>query len=155
MPAHQVYVTLLDIWSHGCNPMLRYSLPILFSFEISSFTLSALGVYRRSHYALIRAEAETQAFQERVESALAFEKDILAKEMARKVKPEDEGTESLARTSGERTTEWNEADDEEQREEIEKLISQDEDRLGKLPSVNLGPSFGFGLGDKDSKEASE
>jgi hypothetical protein len=157
MPAHQVYVTLIDIWSHGCNPMLRYSLPVLFSFELSSLVLSALGIYRRSHYALLRAEAEAKASQERLESALLFEKNKRAQEKAKLAGVNSEGggeqavEGGIVGTEGERRADVNEAiEDEQDREDIESLMSEDADRIRKLPSVNLGPSFGFGLGKDDS-----
>jgi hypothetical protein len=160
MPAHQVYVTLIDIWSHGCNPMLRYSLPVLFAFEVSSFILSALGIYRRSHYAIIRAEAEAHALHERVDFAITFEKNKRAKEKIVLANAKDEGdTEQVAEAdnaqiSDGRNVEDNDAvDDEKEREDIESLINEDADRLRQLPSVNLGPSFGFGLGERDTRRA--
>jgi hypothetical protein len=74
MPAHEVYQVLIDIWSRGCNPELYYALPILFALEMSGLVLSGLGVYRRCHYAAVADQAQEQAFQERVDSAMAFER---------------------------------------------------------------------------------
>ncbi|KAK6070470.1 nitrosoguanidine resistance protein [Seiridium cupressi] len=71
-PAHEVYETLLDIWSRGCNLHLRYSLPILFAWEILGFILSALGVLRRSHYATLAEEKQEKQFNERLNAAIEF-----------------------------------------------------------------------------------
>lgn len=74
MPAHEVYQALVDIWSRGCNPQLYHALPILFVMELLGLLLSALGVYRRCHYAIIAEEVQEHAFQERLEGAMAFER---------------------------------------------------------------------------------
>jgi hypothetical protein len=74
MPANAAYRTLTDIWSKGCNPQLRYSLPILFTLEIVSLSLSSLGVYRRCHYALLGQKEQEKSFHERVDIALKFER---------------------------------------------------------------------------------
>lgn len=74
MPANAVYRTLMDIWSGGCNPQLRYALPILFSLEVVSLILSSLGVYRRCHNAVLAGEAQQIAFRERLDAALRLEK---------------------------------------------------------------------------------
>ncbi|KAF5711120.1 nitrosoguanidine resistance SNG1 [Fusarium mundagurra] len=72
-PAHEVYQVLTNIWSRGCNPQLRYALPILFGWEVTAFLLSALGVYRRSHYAMLGEEQQDKDFKERLDAAVAFE----------------------------------------------------------------------------------
>lgn len=81
-PAHNVYQVLLDIWSLGCNQsQLHIALPVLFAWEVTSFTLSALGVYRRSHYAALADEAQARELAGRVDKAVAFEL-TRAREMA-------------------------------------------------------------------------
>ncbi|KKK25925.1 hypothetical protein ARAM_007155 [Aspergillus rambellii] len=70
LPAHAVFQVLIDIWSGGCNPQLGYALPVLFAYELSSGVLSGIGVYRRSHYAVIAVEREEKAFQEKIAAAL-------------------------------------------------------------------------------------
>ncbi|KAF4447819.1 Nitrosoguanidine resistance protein SNG1 [Fusarium austroafricanum] len=72
-PAHEVYQVLTHIWSRGCNPQLRYALPILFAWELTAFLLSALGVYRRSHFAMLGEEQQEREFKERLDAAVAFE----------------------------------------------------------------------------------
>ncbi|KAF4342862.1 nitrosoguanidine resistance SNG1 [Fusarium beomiforme] len=72
-PAHEVYQVLTDIWSRGCNPQLNYALPVLFAWELIAFTLSALGVFRRSHYAMLGEEQQEKEFRERLDAAVAFE----------------------------------------------------------------------------------
>ncbi|KAL3478930.1 hypothetical protein BJX99DRAFT_93449 [Aspergillus californicus] len=71
LPAHACYNTLIDIWSGGCNPQLSSTLPVLFAYEISSGILSAIGVYRRAHYAVVTAEREESAWQEKVQKAVS------------------------------------------------------------------------------------
>lgn len=72
-PAHEVYQTLIDIWSFGCNPKLHYSLPILFAWEVLSFALSSLGVFRRCHFAVLAEERQEKEFKERVDTAISFQ----------------------------------------------------------------------------------
>ncbi|OBT45171.1 hypothetical protein VE00_04283 [Pseudogymnoascus sp. WSF 3629] len=43
----------------------------MFAYELSSLTLSALGVYRRSHYGFLELENEEKAFQAKVAESLA------------------------------------------------------------------------------------
>lgn len=92
IPAHEVYQVLTDIWSRGCSPSLHYALPILFSLEITGLVLSGLGVFRRCHYAVLAEQAQATAFQERLDTAMTFERkrDQERKEMLDAVDtPED------------------------------------------------------------------
>lgn len=146
MPAHEVYQTLIDIWSSGCNPVLRYSLPILFSYEISSFILSALGIHRRCHYAIIRAEAEREADSERLAAAIAFEKKARLEE---KRKLAEEAAEGEKRDAAAEEAE-EQKEETEDRAEINQLMEADKERLRKLKSYNFGPSFGFGLTSRNA-----
>lgn len=73
-PAHEVYQILIDIWSRGCNPQLRYALPILFAWWLWGLAMSGLGVYRRAHYAVLGEEQAGHQFQERLDAAVQFEK---------------------------------------------------------------------------------
>ncbi|KIW07026.1 uncharacterized protein PV09_01920 [Verruconis gallopava] len=154
MPAHEVYNTLVDIWSSGCNPVLRYSLPILFAIEISSFILSALGIHRRCHYAIVAAEAEQRAANDRLEAALAFDRKKRREEKEKLVHAATTLTsgqrgvngdivEDIGRTSGEIKAAA--AEDAEDREELSSLFSDDRKRLAAIPNYGFGPSFGFGL----------
>lgn len=70
LPAHAVFQVLINIWSGGCNPLLYYALPVLFVYEILGVIFSSIGVYRRAHYASIKAETEEKACEERVAAAL-------------------------------------------------------------------------------------
>ncbi|CAG7928984.1 unnamed protein product [Penicillium olsonii] len=70
LPAHAVFQVLLDIWSGGCNPKLYFALPVLFVFEILGIVGSTVGVYRRAHYASLKAESDEKACEERVAAAL-------------------------------------------------------------------------------------
>lgn len=90
LPTHAVYNVLVDIWSGGCNPTLDYALPVMFAYELSSLSLSLLGVYRRSHFGFIALENEEKAFQEKIATALAE---------AQKEAEEGEGLE-MQRTEG-------------------------------------------------------
>ncbi|KGO68035.1 protein of unknown function DUF3533 [Penicillium italicum] len=46
LPAHELYQVLVDIWTHGCNPTLYRSLPILFSWWLIGI-LAFLAAMRR------------------------------------------------------------------------------------------------------------
>ncbi|OAP60353.1 hypothetical protein AYL99_05355 [Fonsecaea erecta] len=74
LPAHEMYETLVDIWSGGCNPQLYRSLPILFSWWILFTPLAMLGVLRRCHFAAIDFDKEEAAFQKRFQEAKEFER---------------------------------------------------------------------------------
>ncbi|CAI7594018.1 unnamed protein product [Penicillium bialowiezense] len=67
---------LIDIWSGGCNPKLYYALPVLFVYEVLGFVLSYVGVYRRAHYASIKAEADAKATEERIAAALLQSQEV-------------------------------------------------------------------------------
>lgn len=73
-PAHEVYQVLIDLWSRGCNPRLHYALPILFAWWIWGLVLSGLGVYRRSHYALLKEQEDARQFQDKLDTAVAWER---------------------------------------------------------------------------------
>ncbi|KAL9115658.1 MAG: hypothetical protein Q9227_000026 [Pyrenula ochraceoflavens] len=94
MPAHELYQILVDIWSRGCNPRLYYALPTLFALEISGLILTAIGVHRRCHYAAIGEEKENEAFQKRLEEAMAYERARDA-ERDKSISPVTEGARSI------------------------------------------------------------
>lgn len=73
-PAHEVFQVLIDIWSRGCNPKLRYALPILFVWWIWGLVMSGLGVFRRAHYASLEEQEQTRQFQHRLDAAIQFER---------------------------------------------------------------------------------
>ncbi|KAJ5874867.1 uncharacterized protein N7529_003297 [Penicillium soppii] len=75
LPAHAIFQVLIDIWSGGCNPQLYYALPVLFVYEVLGVILSSIGVYRRAHYASIKAETEEKACEDRVAAALAQQQE--------------------------------------------------------------------------------
>ncbi|TVY60858.1 hypothetical protein LSUE1_G009018, partial [Lachnellula suecica] len=133
MPAHEVYQTLLDIWSGGCNPQLYYALPILFVWEILGLVFSGLGVHRRCHYAVLGAEAQERAEAERVDAAMEFERKRDAEHEKRRREEavvEVEPSEAAA------------AEEEEQREDLEQIIS----REGQLERAKTKPSRACGFG---------
>jgi hypothetical protein len=149
MPAHEVYQVLVDIWSRGCNPSLHYALPILFALELSGMVLSALGVHRRCHYAIIKEETEQKAFKMRIDAAVALEQQH--DEQLRR-----DG--SLVTRPTEENTTMREEQDEENRKEIESVIDKVDvesnnlrARMGQVGQI--GPSFGFRFGcDEPSKK---
>ncbi|KAJ5186477.1 hypothetical protein N7449_011241 [Penicillium cf. viridicatum] len=47
LPAHQIYQVLVDIWTHGCNPTLYRSLPILFSWWLVGIFAFLAAMRRR------------------------------------------------------------------------------------------------------------
>ena len=129
VPAHEVYQVLVDIWSRGCNPQLSYALPILFALELIGLVLSGLGVYRRCHYALIAEEVQEQAFRERLDTAMAFER-----------KRDKERREILE------TPEAAERAETTKREELANIIRDEDDHIARENTrasriCNFGPSF--------------
>ena len=149
MPAHEVYQVLIDIWSRGCNPRLFYALPILFSLEIIGLLLSALGVYRRCHYAVIADERQARQFQERVDVALAFDR-----------KKEAERIAMLAKETTEEAQQADQADQADQaesadREELSEDIRREDSKIGEQNSkdnrmCNFGPSFNLAFDEGGS-----
>ncbi|OBT65836.1 hypothetical protein VE03_05475 [Pseudogymnoascus sp. 23342-1-I1] len=102
MPTHSVYNLLIDIWSRGCNPVLHYALPVMFAYELSGLILSALGVYRRSHYGFIDLEKEEKAFQAKIAESLATarEEESEEGEGRERRRPEAEAGEEEADVAG-------------------------------------------------------
>lgn len=159
MPAHEVYQVLIDIWSGGCNPTLRYSLPILFAYELSGLFLSGLGVHRRCHFAVIREENEKEAFQAKIDAALEFERkkrrgsSATAGGMSReesKILPADGAP-------GEERERQDDVEEALEREELSGVIERETTRMRKEQSrasrgVDFGPSFGFRFGAGEESE---
>lgn len=148
-PAYEVYQILLDIWSKGCNPHLQYSLPILFVWEIIAFMLSALGVFRRCHYAAIAEEKQAKQFDDRLNAALDFERqkdENSMNQMGAGYQNANADIGSDVRTDGaEGVT----------RQRLAALIKKeetDEKRLQKTLSntCNFGPSFDMPFGRSGS-----
>lgn len=148
-PAHEVYQILLDIWSRGCNPDLRYALPVLFALEISGLFISALGVHRRCHYAVIKEEIEKNAFQTRLDNALAFEQQKLSEDRRASVKEGELGDV--------KTNEEEQIEVERDRKDLTQAMMKGDEELKRAQSnaakaVNFGPSFGFSFGQNDDAE---
>jgi Protein of unknown function (DUF3533) len=144
IPAHEVFQVLIDIWSGGCNPKLDYALPVLFVIELSSLVLSALGVYRRCHYAVIKQEIEQKALQSRVDKAIALEQE--RDERMRK----EASVASVTPESDIHAADL-EKEREEDRKEAETVISKEDAELQKIQTrvgrdMQFGPSFGFNFG---------
>jgi len=136
-PAHEAYQTLTDIWSRGCNPKLHYALPILFGWEIVSFSLSAIGVWRRSHYATLAEEKQAAEFKERLDAAVEFEVErqrksvhpIAPRPVESQEKEEPEGGEA--------------EDEEEMREELADVLERVETKQQRENErAPVGPTFG-------------
>ncbi|KAK0110544.1 hypothetical protein ONS96_002150 [Cadophora gregata f. sp. sojae] len=146
MPAHEVYQGLLDIWSGGCNPTLHYALPILFAWEVLGLIFSAMGVYRRCHYAMVAEDAQAAALREKADAALAYEKkhdqerdDTLEARRTLGTVQEGNSVEEVANMQRMETAE---------REKLEGAIRDEDDNLRKEQTraskvCNFGPSFGF------------
>ncbi|KFY72191.1 hypothetical protein V499_07658 [Pseudogymnoascus sp. VKM F-103] len=75
LPAHEAYEALTNNWSSGCNPHLHYALPILFAYEVIGLVATAIGVYRRCHFAVVAEEAAQEAMRLRIEVALKLERE--------------------------------------------------------------------------------
>lgn len=136
MPANAVFRTLIDIWSGGCNPQLYYTLPILFSLEVVSLTLSCLGVYRRCHLALVAEEAQQKAFRDRVDAALSFER-----EREKETHVENPAAEELLHTGTEQTS-VQEADERGESRLVEVMRREDERLRREQTRTNQGAQYG-------------
>ncbi|KFY03852.1 hypothetical protein O988_01161 [Pseudogymnoascus sp. VKM F-3808] len=75
LPAHEAYEALTNNWSSGCNPHLYYALPILFAYEVIGIVATAVGVYKRCHFAVVAEEAAQEAIRLRLEVALKIERE--------------------------------------------------------------------------------
>ncbi|KAK0732188.1 hypothetical protein B0H67DRAFT_549803 [Lasiosphaeris hirsuta] len=156
-PAHEVYQILTDIWSRGCNPQLRYALPILFAWEILGLSLSSVGVYRRSHYAALGEERQTREFKERLDAAVEYEMSRLKKEGEKQHREQVEKPEPSKAAEAEphrdppsgASAPETDSDDSDMeasmREEladiIERVNTRQQQRRRSTPIVNFGPSF--------------
>jgi hypothetical protein len=154
-PAHEVYQILLDIWSRGCNPTLHYALPILFALEVSGLFISALGIYRRCHYAVVKEENEKKAFQNHLDTALAFELSKRSEERTQRRESMVQGVESDEKT--ERTEADEERDVERDREELAQVITRADNELRRAQTsasrgISFGPAFGFEFLHDDKEE---
>jgi hypothetical protein len=156
MPAHGVYQVLVDIWSGGCNPKLYYALPVLFALELSGLILSGLGVHRRAHYAVIKEEAEQQAFQTRVDTAVAFvrqKEEESRKEQA--VTTRSRASSNINVVDENKGENKNEELSEKDREELTDMIERQNSNMQRVQTqssrnVHFGPSFGFSFGSNPS-----
>lgn len=143
LPAHSIFNVLIDIWSRGCNPQLYYALPVLFVYEIVGLTLSTIGVYRRSHYAMIKQEMDEKAMQNRIEAMIAERQPQLPagepgqEDEVETSETEQEGGEAPRQRRGTVTTQPD--------EEIMEMIRQEMSRtkVERVPTSreNTGPSF--------------
>lgn len=156
LPAHETYVSMIDVWSGGCNPHLNVALPVLFAWEVLGLALGAIGVHRRNHYAVIGAEEAEKGFKERVAQALAYEKqrDLEKKEGERERRasvrsgPKEEVEEPME------TKAEAEADVERDRMSMTEELRQQDSALSRIRSrtskgLHYGPSFGFSFGDNE------
>ncbi|KAL2068939.1 hypothetical protein VTL71DRAFT_15277 [Oculimacula yallundae] len=157
LPAHEVYQGLLDIWSSGCNPQLHYALPILFAWEILGLVFSALGIYKRCHYARVAEEAQEAALQQKADAALAYEKKH---DQERDENMETRRSIGAVQESGQDKVEEVPSLDRLQtveREKIEEAIRDEDEVLRREQTrvnktCNFGPSFGFtSYGDSDTE----
>jgi hypothetical protein len=157
LPAHEVYQVLVDIWSGGCNPQLHYALPILFALEISGLCFGALGVHRRAHYAVVKEEADKEALQMRVDTAVGIvreREERERKEHAARSSTEIHGADEKQADDREERKEEEEEEEAEEREGLEETIRRQDTNIKRVQSkatggVNFGPSFGFAFGSND------
>ncbi|KAK8066207.1 hypothetical protein PG997_012954 [Apiospora hydei] len=136
----------------------------------SAAPLSALGVFRRSHYAMLAEEAQAKQFSERVTTALALERERDAKERRQQQQQRNEkgaeddgeaasttgaGTMTSASGSGVVGSSPGADDDDEQR--LSRIITREareEQRLQRNLSRNchFGPAFGVSVANDDSSD---
>ncbi|KAL3421633.1 nitrosoguanidine resistance protein [Phlyctema vagabunda] len=56
LPAHEIYLIFIQIWSGGCNNQLSIALPILFAWEMVSTATAITGMFYRNRNALQEIE---------------------------------------------------------------------------------------------------
>ncbi|KAI3398257.1 hypothetical protein diail_9595 [Diaporthe ilicicola] len=162
-PAHEVYQVLIDIWSRGCNPKLYYALPILFAWWVWGLVASALGVYRRCHYAVIHEQKEARQFQERLDAAVQFERQ-------KGMEPKGQDTRSRTRSpvrpvaatvsDEKQATEAAESDDPRMREQLAGTIRREESRARREQAredrtCSFGPAFSLPFPQPAGSESDE
>lgn len=141
MPAHAVYEVLTDIWSGGCNPHLYYALPVLFAYELSGLLWTSLGVYKRSHFAVITEETAEKAMRMRVEAAVKLERQHDAA-LSQTVVADPDASKESARPTEDIERAQEAVDREQAQKEIDEVgaeIERMETRVSRLG--NFGPSF--------------
>jgi hypothetical protein len=143
IPAHCLYQVLIDIWSSGCNPVLYYTLPVLFAYEVSSSILCAIGVHRRCHYAMIKMDQDAEELQVRIDTAVRFEMKKVREQRERDERVRGAGAEE---EEGEKVEEVDE--EERDRRELGEEIERETTRLRSQQSnttkvVEFGPKFGY------------
>ena len=145
LPAHAAYDALTDIWSSGCSPHLYYALPVLFAYEVLGLFLTALGVFKRCHYAVLTEEATQEAMRMRVDAALKLEHDHgrhLERGDEKKSEREGEPGEPSRADRAAESREEEQEDREQAQSRIESVgseISRMETRASRMG--NMGPSF--------------
>lgn len=152
LPAHSIYNTLIDIWTAGCNPVLFYSLPVLFSWEVLGLTLSVIGVFRRCHYAVIAEEQQAKSMDAKIREALTQ----LDEQRTQRKEAEKRKIAKQLPSSGE------EADEDTQEEDAEKEdLDQCMSRMKTRPSTrerrtmtaaHFGPAFPLTFGEDDDDD---
>ncbi|EXK24962.1 hypothetical protein FOMG_18351 [Fusarium oxysporum f. sp. melonis 26406] len=160
-PAHELYQVLIDIWSRGCNPQLHYALPILFAWELVALISSALGIFRRCHFAMLGEDLQKKEFKERLDAAVGFEMERMNETKQKHpepVQPEAEQKYKAARPE----KAISKGGDEERvvRKELSLVLGQvntrqrrDQERTSM--ACNFGPAFTLLFsheGDNDAKE---
>ncbi|KAK4446314.1 hypothetical protein QBC34DRAFT_356978 [Podospora aff. communis PSN243] len=141
-PAHEVYQVLTNIWSRGCNPQLRYALPVLFAWEIVGLALSVLGVFRRCHFATVGEETQAREFREKVDAAVALHLDKMDQGRGRtRGGQEDQKDGGKMRLSGETPSEDEEALQAEMAGVIERIGTRQQMERERTGSCSFGPAF--------------
>ncbi|KAH7303965.1 hypothetical protein B0I35DRAFT_445988 [Stachybotrys elegans] len=157
MPSHQVYETLTDVWSNGCNPHLYYSLPILFFYEINGIVWTTIGVYRRCHYAVMADDAAKESMRIRVEAALKLEHDHDEQRRqeagdSTKEKPDSSSRDGMA-SAGDGNEAQSLAQVDQARTQAQAALEELDHQIKRLNSeaqrFNTGPSFRL-VGDDES-----
>lgn len=111
--------------------------------------MSGLGVYRRSHYALLKEQEETRQFQERLDAAVEFERcrdlELLGKCRSFPVTQAGPRLTTPAGDVGKRSSELAPHEDAEaaaMRSELAKAISHEDTRIRREQSRDTVCSFG-------------
>ena len=69
LPAYNTYNLLVEVWTHGCNPMHAQCLGVLFAWAIAGVTIANIGMWRRCAAAAQAEREEQDTLQRKIADA--------------------------------------------------------------------------------------
>jgi len=135
----------------------------MFAWEVAGLCLSALGVFRRCHYATVAQEEQEKQFRERVQAELEVCRDEERKKVREREEQMGQGAPSpdmIEKAPTHRTEadlEVGSSAEGDTESELSRVMSRADDRMrrqeSKASRVGYGPAFGLPfLSNEDSNE---